>query len=212
MASIALVDDHVLLRSGLAGLLRELDHDVMCEASNGDDFIQKLGPYLQPELVLLDINMPQKDGFETALWLKQNKPDVKVLALSMYDDEYAIIKMLKNGAKGYILKDAHPNELKRAITTLLDKGFYYSDLVTGLLIHNINDENNNTANAAGLGAREIDFLKLCCTELTYKEIADKLCVSPRTVDGYRDTLFEKLNVKSRIGLVLFAIKTGIVKM
>lgn len=213
MASIALVDDHTLLREGLANLLREMEHQVALEASNGDDFIEQLNKKPLPEVVLLDINMPVKDGYETALWLKQNKPAVKVLALSMYDDEYAIIKMLKNGARGYILKDVEPSELKRAIAALDKNGFYYSDLVTGTLLHNINDDNENSKpNGSGLSEREVLFLKLCCTEMTYKEIADKMCVSPRTVDGYRDDLFEKLNVKSRVGLVLYAIKNGIVKM
>lgn len=205
MANLALVDDHVLLRSGLANLLRELEYNILFEANNGNDFIEKLKPGALPEVVLLDINMPQKDGYETALWLKKSHPEVKVLALSMYDDEYAIIKMLQNGARGYILKDAEPAELKRAINDLLTKGFYFSDLVTGTMIHTINKDNN-------LNARELEFLKLVCTEMTYKEIADKMCVSPRTVDGYRDDLFEKLDVKSRVGLVLFAIKSGIVKM
>jgi two-component system, NarL family, invasion response regulator UvrY len=213
MATLALVDDHTLLRSGLANLLRELGYKVLCEATNGNDFIEQLKTCPMPDVVLLDINMPVMDGYETALWLKKNHPEVKVLALSMYDDEYAIIKMLKNGARGYILKDADPAELRRAINAVLDKGFYHSDLVTGTLIHTINhDEDNTRPNISGLNAKEVDFLKLVCTEMTYKEIADKMCISPRTVDGYRDDLFEKLGVKSRVGLVLFAIKNGIVKM
>lgn len=213
MATIALVDDHALLRTGLANLLRDLGYQILCEAKNGSDFIEQLKKSAVPEVVLLDINMPLMDGYETAVWLKRNHPDVRVLALSMYDDEYAIIKMLKNGARGYILKDAEPSELKRAINALLDKGFYHSDLVTGTLIHTINHENDtDRPNVSGLNAKEIDFLKLVCTEMTYKEIAERLCISPRTVDGYRDDLFEKLGVKSRVGLVLFAIKNGIVKM
>ena len=213
MATVVLVDDHVLLRTGLANLLRELGYDVLFEANNGNDFIEQVQGKPLPDIVLLDINMPQKDGYETALWLKKNHPDVKILSLSMYDDEYAIIKMLKNGARGYILKDAEPGELKRAINSVLTKGFYYSELVTGTLIHTIHNEDDNThVNINGLTSKEIDFLKLACTEMTYKEIAEKLCISPRTVDGYRDDLFEKLSVKSRVGLVLFAIKNGIVKM
>src|SRR5215218_8337561 len=109
MATLALVDDHTLLRSGLANLLRELGYKVLCEANNGNDFIEQLKTCPMPDVVLLDINMPVMDGYETALWLKKNHPEVKVLALSMYDDEYAIIKMLKNGAKGYILKDSDPS-------------------------------------------------------------------------------------------------------
>jgi two-component system, NarL family, invasion response regulator UvrY len=213
MATLALVDDHTLLRTGLANLLRELGYQVLCEANNGSDFIGQLKTCPIPDVVLLDINMPVMDGYETALWLKKTHPEVRVLALSMYDDEYAIIKMLKNGARGYILKDADPTELRRAINAVLDKGFYHSDLVTGTLIHTINnDEDSNRPNINALNAKELDFLKLVCTEMTYKEIADKMCVSPRTVDGYRDDLFEKLGVKSRVGLVLFAIKNGIVKI
>jgi len=158
--------------------------------------------------------MPEMDGYDTTLWLKKNHPEVKVLALSMYDDENAIIRMLKNGAKGYILKDSDPSELKAAIQALITKGFYHSELVTGTLIHTINhldDPENSTAkDVLGLNERELDLLKLICTEMTFKEIADKMHLSPRTVDGYRDTLLEKLQCKSRVGLVIFAIKNGIV--
>ena len=213
--NIVLVDDHVLLRNGLASLVKDLGYNVLFEADNGEDFITRMKNNTVPDVVLLDINMPKKDGYETSLWLKQNHPDVKVLALSMYDDENAIIRMLKNGAKGYILKDTEPAELKSAIEALLTKGFYYSEMVTGRLIHSINtmnDEDNPTKNLMGLNERELEFLKLAATEMTYKEIAEKMFLSPRTIDGYRDALFEKLNLKSRVGLVLFAIKNGIVTL
>ncbi len=122
--------------------------------------------------------------------------------------------MLKNGAKGYILKDCDPAELKAALNSLLTKGFYHSELVTGKLIHTINHldepENSSVKDVFGLNEREIEFIKLACTEMTYKDIAEKMFLSPRTIEGYRDTLFEKLNLKSRVGLVLFAIKNGIV--
>lgn len=208
MANIALVDDHVLMRKGLASLIQDLEHQVVFEADNGKEFLDKLKTATLPDLVLMDINMPQMDGYETALEIKENYPDVKVLALSMYDDELAIIKMLRNGARGYVLKDCEPKELKAAINAVLEKGFYYSELVSGYLVRTI----NNPDEISRLSAREIDFLKLSCTEMTYKEIADKMCVSPRTVDGYRDELFRKLNTKSRVGLVVFAIKNGIVKV
>ena len=215
MTSIVLIDDHSLLRIGLAQLVQSLGYDVSFEADNGKEFIQKLDNGNLPDLVLMDINMPEMDGFETTQWLKQNHPDVKVLALSMYDNENSIIRMLKCGAKGYILKDSEPAELKAAIEDVMNKGYYYSDLVSGKLIHAINkieDEGSDTNTLNNLNNRETDFLKYACTELTYKEIADKMFVSPRTIDGYRDALFEKLNVKTRVGLVMYAIKNGIVSV
>lgn len=215
-AKIALADDHVLLRNGLANLLRDLEYEVVFEADNGAELLEKLQTNSLPDVVLMDINMPKMDGYDTTQWLKKNYPDIKVLALSMYDDENAIIRMLKCGAKGYILKDSDPAELKLAINALLTKGFYHSELVTGKLIHTINHldepEHSSVKNVLGLNEREIEFLKLVCTEMTYKEIAEQMCLSPRTIDGYRDSLFEKLNLKSRVGLVVFAIKNGITKV
>jgi len=213
-AKIALADDHVLLRSGLANLLKDFEYEILFQADNGKEFIEKLKTHSAPDIVLMDINMPEMDGYETTLWLKRNYPDVKVLALSMYDDENAIIRMLKNGAKGYILKDSDPSEMKAALHALMTKGYYHSELVTGKLIHTINNldepEHSFVKNVLGLNEREIEFLKLVCTEMTYKEIAEQMFISPRTIDGYRDALFERLNIKSRVGLVLYAIKNGIV--
>jgi two-component system, NarL family, invasion response regulator UvrY len=215
MANIVLTDDHVLLRNGLAALVKSLGHTVLFEADNGKDFIAKLDKNNCPDVVLMDINMPEMDGYDTAQWIKTNYWDIKVLALSMYDNENAIIRMLKCGAKGYILKDSEPSELKAAIDALLTKGYYYSDLVSGKLIHAINkidDEGSDVNTVNNLNERETDFLKYACTELTYKEIADKMFVSPRTIDGYRDGLFEKLHVKTRVGLVMYAIKHGVVSV
>lgn len=213
MPSIVLVDDHTLLRNGLASLVESQGNTVLFEADDGKEFIEKLDANNLPHIVLMDINMPEMDGFETTLWLKQNHPQVHVLALSMYDNETSIIRMLKCGAKGYILKDSEPAELKTAIDDILNKGFYYSDLVSGKLMHAINkmdDETDDLKNLVPLNERETDFLKYACTEMTYKEIADKMFVSPRTIDGYRDALFEKLKLKTRVGLVMYAIKHGIV--
>lgn len=215
MANIVLTDDHVLLRKGLAALIKSLGHNVLFEANDGNDFIAKLQPGNLPDLVLLDINMPEKDGVETAIWIKENHPTVKVLAVSMYDNESSIIRMLKAGARGYILKDSEPEELDNAIRSILTKDFYYSELISGKLVHaisNVEKEKTEISTLITLNEKETEFLKYTCTELTYKEIADKMSTSPRTVDYYRDTLLEKLNVKTRIGLAMYAIKNGIVRL
>lgn len=222
--AVALVDDHVLLRNGLANLIRSFgEYQVLFEARNGADFIRQLQPPHLPEIVLLDINMPDMDGYETAIWLKRNFPDIKILALSMYDMDNSIIRMLKNGAKGYILKDSSPYELKKALDSLVCKGFYYSEMVTGKLIHTLGclhsvqtvktpKPEGVIQSAMRLNDREVEFLKLACTELTYKEIAGQMYLSPRTIDGYRDSLFEKLNVRTRVGLVLYAMRNGLVNV
>ena len=216
MQNVVLVDDHVLLRNGLANLIESFgDYKVLFQADNGKQFIEKLNAGSLPHIVLMDINMPVKDGYETSVWLKKNHPGIKILALSMYDNENSIIRMFKAGAKGYILKDCDPSELQIALNALVTKGFYHSEMITGKLIHTINtlDEKENDSNkVTKLSEREIAFLKLACTEYTYKEIADKMFVSTRSVDGYRDGLFEKLQVKSRVGLVMFAIKNGIINL
>ena len=216
MPKVVLIDDHVLLRNGLASLIESFGkYTVLFQADNGKHFIEKLQPGMLPDIILMDINMPVMDGYETSLWLKEHYPRVKILALSMYDNENAIIRMFKAGAKGYILKDCDPEELKAALDALTEKGFYYSEMVTGKLISTINtlDEKDNTVKSIiSLSDKETQFLKLACTELTYKEIADKMIISPRTVDGYRDDLFKKLNVRTRVGLVMFAVKNGIANL
>lgn len=210
---VALIDDHILLRNGLASMVKSFDgYSVLLEANNGKHFIEQLKGAPPPDLVLMDINMPEMDGFETAQWLKQHHPDVKVLALSMYDNEQSIIRMLKNGARGYILKETEPKEFKCALDSVVNKGYYYSEMVTGKMIHalnNLEDESQSLKPLISLNDREIEFLKWTCTELTYREIADKMHLSPRTIDGYRDALFDKLGAKTRTGLVIYAIRNGI---
>ncbi len=212
---VALADDHTLLRNGLATLINSFDdYEVIIQASNGKELMEKLETEKLPEIVLMDINMPVMDGYETTHWLTNNFPLINVLALSMYDNETAIIRMLKNGAKGYILKNADSGELKRALKAVQNKGFYYSELVTGHLINTVHKMGNEskTFTSINLNDRELEFLKHACSELSYKEIADLMYLSPRTIDGYRDALFNKLNIKSRVGLAIFAIKNGIVSV
>ncbi len=211
---IAIVDDHQLFRDGLSELINGFGHyKVVIEADNGLDFIRQLDD-VAPDIVLLDINMKKMDGFETAEWLKEHHPDIKILVLSMYENENAIIRMLKYGARGYVLKDIRKKELEQALSSLVTKGYYYTEMITGKLIHVINsmDEvkpGQSIRDLVSLNQREIEFLRLACTELTYKDIAEKMHLSVHTIDGYRDALFEKLHVRSRIGLAVYAIKNKI---
>ena len=212
--TIAIVDDHQLIAKAIGGLIQRMDeYAVMYEAENGQELIRQFNLKMIPDIVLLDINMPKMDGYETSLWLKNNYPEVKVLVLTMNDKEETIVKMLRNGAKGYILKDCKPSELKLALDSIVKKGFYYTEYVTDKLIKSLNpDHIIDPIQALGLNDRELNFIQLACTELTYAEIADKMCVSPRTVDGYRESLFQKLNVTSRVSLAMKALRMGIVPM
>ena len=214
---VALADDHSLIRNGLATLIDTFaGFKVILQACNGQEFLDALKPNALPGIVLMDINMPKKDGYETTKFLRKRYPGIKVLAVSVYDNEEAIIRMIKNGACGYILKDSEPEELKLALNEVVQKGYYHSELVTNQLLKIIRQdasyEGDDKLPVIRLNDREIEFLKLACSELTYKEIAGKMFVSPRTIDGYRDALFEKLKVKTRVGLVLYAIKNGIVNI
>lgn len=208
---VALVDDHILLRKGLSSLVEKAGFIVHSEANNGREFIDSLDDSRLPDIALLDINMPIMDGFDTAKWISRTHPTIKILALSMYDDEISIIKMLKSGAGGYLVKDSNPGDLQIAIDSIISTGYHYNEKVTGLVIRRMHNEHCKSDDFVKLNDRETKFLILTCTEMTYKEIADEMNVSPRTVDGYREALFIKLNVKSRVGLVIYAIKNKIVR-
>jgi DNA-binding NarL/FixJ family response regulator len=206
---IAIVDDHTLFRNGVAALMREFDDLlVLFEADNGQQMQQMITQHALPEVILMDINMPVLDGYDATTWLKQNYPTVKVLALSMFEDDKAVIRMIKCGACGYLLKESSPKEVHQAIQVIAEKGMYINELVSGKMVRSL----TNTDIAPAFSINETLFLKLCCTELTYKEMADQMFVSPRTVDNYRDALFQKLNLKSRTGLVLYAIQNDMVKL
>lgn len=206
---IAIVDDHTLFRNGVAALMREFSNlQVLFEADNGHHMQQLITQHPLPQVILMDINMPVLDGYGATTWLKENYPTVKVLALSMFEDDKAVIKMLKCGACGYLLKESGPREVHEAIKAIFEKGMYINELVSGKMIRSLTAADN----APAFSKNETTFLKLCCTELTYKEIADQMFISPRTVDNYREALFQKLNLKSRTGLVLYAIQNGMVKL
>lgn len=213
---IVIIDDHALFRKSLSILIDHFPNcKVLYDAANGKDFLAQLKPANLPDIVLMDINMPVMDGYATTAWLQSNYHEVKVLALSTMDAEQSIIKMIKNGAKGYLLKDAEPTELKLAFEEVMTRGYFYNELITSKVmksIHQLTNVKGKLDVFAKLSDREIEFLKLTCTELTYKEIADKLCLSVRTVEGYKDILCEKLGLKTRVGLAMYAIKNGLVKL
>lgn len=212
---IAIVDDHTMFRKGLASLINLFPgYKVLFEASDGKDLISKLKPAAMPDIVLLDITMPHMDGYATAQWLTANHPQINILALSTMDGETAIIRMIKNGAKGYVLKDAEPEELKRAFDEIITDGYFYNDRITKKVMKSIMtiSSDADSSSFVKLTDRELEFLKLLCTEKSYTEIAADMFVSPRTVEGYRNAICEKLQFKSRTGLVLYAIKNGIVKI
>jgi len=212
MIHIAIADDHTILRKGVIEILSRFDNmTVVAEAATGRELITKLqSAATLPDVCIIDINMPEMNGYETAAEVRRLWPDVKILALSMYDTELNVIKMLRNGANGYVLKDSDPEDLKDAINKVFKDGFYHSELVTGRMLHILHDPDGKIN--AELNDREIKFLQLACTELTYKEIADQMHLSPRTIDGYREDLFKKLSITSRTGLAMYAIKAGLVNM
>ena len=210
---VAIADDHTLLRKALAKLVTSFDnYAVLFEADNGKEIKNKISQHIIPDVILLDVSMPEMDGYETAKWLYKNYPQVKVLALSMFSDEKTIIKMLRLGAKGYILKNIDPEELRNALDSVVKKNFYLSEYISGKIISGLHKDVDRQEEAVSLTEKERDFLKLICSEITYKDIAAQMYVSPRTVDEYRNHLFEKLKVKSRIGLVMYAIRNGLVEV
>lgn len=217
-ASLVLVDDHTLFRKGLISLIEMASSDftILYEADDGLDLQKKLHKDNQPDIVILDINMPGMDGFATVKWLKENFPLINILVVSMIEKEESIVRMLKMGVKGYLSKDVEPKELGEALHAILNKGFYYTDFITGKLVHSLQNEKSTDPQESlrlhSMTDREKDFLQLACSELTYNEIAGKMFLSPKTIDGYRNALFEKLHVKSRVGLALYAVKNGLVKL
>lgn len=210
---VALADDHVLLRNALAQLINGFEGcKVVHEANNGKELIEQLQKGNIPDVVLLDLNMPEMDGFATTAWLQQYQPSVHILMLTMYDSDLTMIRLLKNGVKGFLKKDIHPSELKFALQSVVQSGYYYSNNATGKLFNLFrkNNEGGTGLDKALLTEQELDFLRLACSDLTYKEIALQMKLNPRSVDTLRDQLFTKLDVKSRVGLAMVALRNGVV--
>lgn len=211
LTRIALTDDHVVLRSGLSKLVNDFEGcEVVIEAAHGEELLAAISGGIVPDLVLLDLNMPVLDGYETARRLQQSHPAIHILILSVYDTELMMIRLLQAGAKGFLKKDAEPAELKLAIQTVMESGYYYTNTTTGKLVNLFRkSQENSLLLRTTLSELEMRFLRLSCTEMTYKEIAGVMHINPRAVDNLRDNLFEKLEVRSRVGLAMFSIRHGI---
>jgi len=211
MIKIIIVDDHILFSQALRGLVDDFkDIEVIGQFKNGKELQEHcINCTVAPDIILMDVQMPIVNGIEATRWLKKKHPKIKVLALTMNDDETTILKMLRAGAKGYLLKDIHPSVLRKAIKRTHKKGYYYTEQVSDTLLH-ADEIKTKTFKKVELRPRELELLKYSAKEITYREIAVKMCLSPKTIDGYREKLFSKLEVKSRIGLVLYAVKEGLI--
>lgn len=208
--SVVVVDDHTLLSQAIEGMVNTFDKfKVLYTCKNGKEIEDKFkaSPKNIPDIVLVDVNMPIMNGIETTQWIVDNYPQVNVMALSVEDADNTVLKMLKAGAVGYLLKDTKKEVLEKALSEMMENGFYHTKNVTNLLLDSVSGKNK--ANNIEFKENEIKFMQLACSELTYKEIADKMFLSPKTIDGYRDSLFTKLNVRNRVGLVMYAIKNKI---
>ena len=209
--TIVIVDDHVLIANALRSIIANFEaFEVLYECENGEALIEKFKLIKNiPNIVLLDISMPIMDGFETASWLKENHKDTLVMALSMQDDDQSVIRMIQNGAKGYLLKNSHPSELEKALLALVNHGFYYPEWAASKVFASLSESAKLKNDfLITITPREKEFLAHTVSEMNYKEIAEKMFCSPRTVESYRDSLFEKLELKTRVGLAVYAIKNG----
>lgn len=210
---VALADDHILLRHALATLINKSERfTVNLEASNGKELIAQLAVSNIPDIIILDLNMPEMDGHETAQWLMQNHPNIHVIMLTMYDSELVLIRLLKAGVKGFMKKDIHPTELMFALQSVMDNGYYYSAQTSSKLAGLFKEANDKSPvlQKIMMSDQELEFLKLVCSEMTYKEIAGMMSMNPRAIDTIRDALFTRLDIKSRVGLAMYAIRHGIV--
>ncbi len=209
---IALIDDHVLVRNALTIVIESFEECIVVNQScNGKEMINAFLTGIVPDIVILDLNMPVMDGFETADWLHKNFPRVHILMLTMYDSELSLVRLLQKGIKGFLKKNIPTSELKFAILSIMQSGFYYSNHITGKLVNLFyNKEDSRPFQRTVLSDQEIEFLKLACSDLTYKEIAKSMSLNTRSIDSLRNHLFLKLDVKSRVGLAMIAIQNGFV--
>jgi DNA-binding NarL/FixJ family response regulator len=209
---IGVVDDHQLFVRSLSNLIDTFaGFTVVLNALNGEELSRKIeAAPVKPDILLLDVNMPIVDGVEAAKHVSQQYPDIRIVALSTNDSDNAIISMLRAGCCAYLLKDIHPNELEKALQEIYRHGFYNADVFNlnyRRLILNAGKEED-----AVLSEKEKIFLQLACSDLTYKEIAGRMHLSERTIDGYREAIFGKFKVQSRVGMAIEAIRRKLVSL
>jgi DNA-binding NarL/FixJ family response regulator len=211
---VALADDHQLVRNSIAHLVETFPRCmVLFQADNGEEVLKNIKNKRAklPDILLLDISMPVMDGFETVTVLSKLYPTIKVIALTMNTSEQSVVKMLRKGAKGFLSKNTPAPELQKAIETVFDKGFYLPEEFSWKLVNSISDMSETPAEPSELSDKEKEFLRFNCTDLSTEGIAKKMFISARTVEGYRVGLYEKLKVRTRMGLAFYAIQNGIVK-
>jgi len=206
--TIIIVDDHTLFAQSLQGLLNSFqEYEVIKVLKHGQELVDYFNANKKrPDILLLDIRMPVMDGMATMAWLKENYPEQKTLALTMEHDEEIIINMIRMGCRGYLLKDIEPDEFLYALESVSTSGYYFSKEIVEVMDH------PSPKNYGNLSDREMEFLNYACSEKTYKEVAEEMNLSPKTIDNYRESIFSKLQVKSRVGMVLFAVKNEIVRL
>lgn len=214
MIHIALVDDHLLFRQGIKAILQEEnDMEITLEASNGQEFLEQLrNAVVKPKVVLLDIRMPILDGYETAKIVLETYPDMKIIILTMHEEERHIIRMIELGVNGYLMKNASREEVVDCIKSVLEYDYYFNNKITSIMRKVMMYKGKRSTNHIihDLTERELEVLQLICQEYTAKEIGEKLFISFRTVEGHRKKLLSKLNVRNTAGLVVLALKNEIV--
>ncbi len=208
--SLAFADDHSMLRKGLIRLLQILgNYTIAFEVENGQEVIDAIKKNLIPDILILDVNMGGKDGYQVAKWLHQNHPQIKILVLSMYSDEATILKMIHAGAKGYVTKNAEPEKLHQAIQTLWETGTYIPDDISQKMVAGIQKNILHDQAKEELSESEKQFLQLLCRQLSYQQIASEMFLSTSTMDDYRKRLSKKLGVKGKAGLIVYAMQHGL---